>query len=295
MSNLTGTLNMRGSAILRLTPDEFSIGLGRGALEAVTPGDFSTALGYFALSAETGEENTGLGAYALWSTTTGIWNTGVGFYAIGDNIAGSGNTAVGRGALGFTTSGSGNIAVGFLAGSALSFNSGNNIVIGNSGSLGDNGTIRVGSPGTHARFFAAGVTGVATNNDDAVPVLIDSAGQLGTIISSRRFKEDIHDMGEASSGLMRLRPVTFRYKAQFGDGSKPVQYGLIAEEVAEVYPDLVAHSADGQIQTVKYQLLDAMLLNEVQQLHTQVSALTQQNRDLQQRLASLEAALTRRR
>jgi hypothetical protein len=87
---------------------------------------------------------------------------------------------------------------------------------------------------------------------------------LGVASSSRRYKEDIRDMGSTSEGLMRLRPVTFRYKHPFDDVSKPIQYGLIAEEVAEVYPDLVAHSADGQIETVKYQLLDPMLLNELQ-------------------------------
>ena len=293
--NLTNTLKVRGNPILRLTPDEFSIGLGRGALEATVPGDFNTANGYFALSATTGEENTGMGGYALSNTTTGIWNAAVGFYALGDNTDGSGNTAVGRVALGSNTTGSFNIAVGFHAGGFLGTGDSNNIDIGSFGESGDNGTIRVGTTGNHSRSFMAGVRDVVTGLGNALPVVIDSAGQLGTINSSRRFKQDIHDMGDASGGLMRLRPVTFRYKKPFDDGSQPIQYGLIAEEVAEVYPDLVAHSADGHIQTVKYQVLDSMLLNEVQQLHTQVSALTQQNRDLQQRLALLEAALTGRR
>jgi hypothetical protein len=114
--------------------------------------------------------------------------------------------------------------------------------------------------------------------------MIDSNGQLGTISSSRRFKEDIQDMGEASRGLMRLRPVTFRYQKPFADGTKPIQYGLIAEEVEEIYPDLVARSADGQIETVKYQVLDSMLLNEVQRLE-------RENRRLEDRLAGLEAEL----
>jgi hypothetical protein len=114
--------------------------------------------------------------------------------------------------------------------------------------------------------------------------MIDSFGQLGTTSSSRRFKEDIADMGAASYDLMRLRPVTYRYKQPFADGSKPIQYGLIAEEVAEVYPDLVAHSADGQIETVKYQVLDSMLLNEVQRQQVEI-------RRLEDRLAKLEAAL----
>ncbi len=102
-------------------------------------------------------------------------------------------------------------------------------------------------------------------------------------------------MGAASRGLMRLRPVTFRYQKPFVDGSRPIQYGLIAEEVAAVYPDLVARSADGQIDTVKYQVLDVLLLNEVQRQQAELRALEQQNRDLQERLAKLEAALAERR
>jgi hypothetical protein len=129
---------------------------------------------------------------------------------------------------------------------------------------------------------------------------------LGVATSSRRFKEDIHDMADASDGLMRLRPVTFRYKQPFDDGTKPIQYGLIAEEVAEVYPDLVAHSADGQIETVKYQVLDPMLLNEVQkqnqraqrqdetirQQRDQVSQQQEQIRKLEARLSALEGVLS---
>ena len=97
-------------------------------------------------------------------------------------------------------------------------------------------------------------------------MLVDSNGQLGTVLSSRRYKEDIHDMGAASDGLLRLRPVTFRYKKPYADGSKPIQYGLVAEEVADVYPDLVVRGKDGQAETVQYYKLDAMLLNEVQKL-----------------------------
>jgi len=159
---------------------------------------------------------------------------------------------------------------------------------------------------TYSSFFVAPVRGVTTGNNDAVPVVIDSNGQLGTVSSSRRFKEDIQDMGDTSSGLLRLRPVTFRYKQPFVDGSKPVQYGLVAEEVAEVYPDLVAHSADGQIETVKYQVLDSMLLNELQKEHQQVqqqtekislqteelSLQTEEIRSLQTRLSALEQLLT---
>jgi hypothetical protein len=162
-------------------------------------------------------------------------------------------------------------------------------------SLDDNGAIRIGTQDTNpinqTSFFAAGIRGVTTGNNDAIPIVIDSDGQLGTVSSSRRFKEDIHDMDTVSSGLMRLRPVTFRYQKPFADGSKPIQYGLIAEEVADVYPDLVAHSADGQIETVKYQVLDSMLLNELQKEHKQVQEQAETIRVLEARLAVLEKAL----
>ena len=130
--------------------------------------------------------------------------------------------------------------------------------------------IYIGTVGTQTSFFAAGVNGVTTGSANAVPVMIDSNGQLGTVNSSAKFKEDIQDMGESSSALMRLRPVTYRYKKPYADGAKPLDYGLIAEEVEEIYPDLVVRSADGAIQTVQYQKVNAMLLNEVQKEHAQI-------------------------
>jgi hypothetical protein len=149
----------------------------------------------------------------------------------------------------------------------------------------------------------AGVSGVATGLGSPVPVLIDANGQLGTMNSSLRFKEDIQDMGDASSALMSLRPVTFRYKQPYTDGSKPIDYGLIAEEVANVYPGLVAYSPSGEFQTVQYQKVNAMLLNEVQkqnaqlqkqngQLQDEVQTREEQNRKLEDRLAALEALLS---
>jgi hypothetical protein len=148
----------------------------------------------------------------------------------------------------------------------------------------DQGTIRLGDY-RHNSAFIAGVRNTTVNG---VPVLIDAYGQLGVASSSRRFKEDISDMAGASQDVLRLRPVTFRYKTPFADGSKPLQYGLIAEEVAEVYPDLVAHSADGQIDTVKYQTLIPLLLNEVQRQHVQIVGQSDQMRQLQEQLSRQE-------
>ncbi|MFZ1087443.1 MAG: tail fiber domain-containing protein, partial [Terracidiphilus sp.] len=135
------------------------------------------------------------------------------------------------------------------------------------------------------------IRGTKTGSKNAVEVMIDSNGQLGTVNSSIRFKEDVHDMAAASEGLMRLRPVTYRYKQPYDDGTKPVDYGLIAEEVAEVYPDLVVKDADGQIQTVQYQKLTPMLLNEVQKEHKQLEEQEKTIQLLQKRLAALESAL----
>lgn len=229
--------------------------------------------------------NIGFGTGALPVTTTGTRNTAVGDASLPADTTGSDNTAIGEGALTHTTTGSNNIAIGVASAFNVDIAGSNNIHIGSPGAFSDGGTTRIGTPGTQSKFFAAGIRSVTTGNNDAIPVVIDSAGQLGTVSSSRRFKEDIEDMGTASTDLMRLRPVTYRYKQPFADGSKPIQYGLIAEEVSEVYPDLVAHSADGQIETVKYQVLDSMLLNEVQRQQAEI-------RRLQERLVKLETALT---
>jgi hypothetical protein len=244
---------------------------GFQALFNNTKGSDSTAIGDGALSSNTsGSANTASGEAALTKNTTGIQNTASGNAALFNNTIGNNNTASGFDALAFNTTGSNDVAIGFQAANSVSGGNSNNIHIGSVGSSGDNNLIRIGTKGTQKKFFVAGVSGVTTGANNAVPVLIDSNGQLGTVSSSRRYKEDIQDMGDTSQGLMRLRPVTFRYKQPFDDGSKPIQYGLIAEEVAEVYPDLVAHSADGQIETVKYQLLDPMLLNEVQRQQAEI-------------------------
>jgi hypothetical protein len=308
--NTTGSENTANGyvALEANTTGTTNTATGAGALEANTSGSNNTASGSFALQNNTtGQQNTASGMFsmqnntlgtantaagygALQNNTQGGLNTACGFGALALNTVGSNNTACGQGALERNTSGNGNIAIGSAAGSIVSGSNSNNIHIGSSGSPSDNATIRIGAAQTS--FFAAGVVGVTTGNNNAVPVVVDSNGQLGTVSSSRRFKEDIDDMGEASQDLLRLRPVTFRYKKPFADGSKPIQYGLIAEEVAEVYPDLVAHSADGQVETVKYQVLDSMLLNEWQHEHRQIEQQAETIRLLEARLAAMEQLLS---
>jgi hypothetical protein len=322
--NASGIIALQGFGVLQLPggPSRGNTSVGAQA-STNSNGAFgaNTAIGYFALYQNTsGFGNASVGASTMVPNTTGSYNTAVGYAAfsantigsnntaggtgaLGNNKTGSYNTAIGQDALDINTVGDNNIAVGASAGNGI-INTSNNIEVGNSGSSSDTGVIRIGTSGVQSAFFAAGIGGVTTGNNDAVTVVIDSAGQLGTVSSSRRFKEDIQDMDGASSGLMRLRPVTFRYKKPFADGSKPIQFGLIAEEVAEVYPDL-ARSADGQIETVKYQVLDSMILNEVQRqqeeitLHqNRVKILEQhlaqeheQNQAVQERLARLETAM----
>jgi trimeric autotransporter adhesin len=256
-------------------------GIGFQSLYSVTTGYRNAASGAYALrDTTTGTENTAVGDIALYTNTTGSYNTAMGWNALNINYTGNYNTAYGYQAgvnLGGSNSagGSSNIMLGFNAGSNFNANESNNIDIGNLGVSGESGVIRIGldhnqdSNCAHdlacqSSTYIAGVSGVTVAGGSTV--IINSSGQLGTVPSSRRYKEDIRDMGAASDGLLRLRPVTFRYKKPLDDGSKPVQYGLIAEEVAEVYPDLVARNKDGQIETVQYYKLDAMLLNEIQKL-----------------------------
>jgi hypothetical protein len=289
--NTTGYRNtaIGGSALFANTSGAGNTAIGDGGLSANTTGQTNTAIGGSALQANTsGGDNTATGYAALFSNTTGGNNTASGVDALANNTSGNNNTASGQLALYANTTGNNNIAIGYQAARNVSGGNSNNIHIGTEGAASDSGTIRIGGntsfgdPAAQTQFFVAGVAGATVSG---VPVLINTAtGQLGVASSSRRYKEDIQDMGDASSGLMCLRPVTFRYQKPFADGSKPVQYGLIAEEVAEVYPDLVAHSADGLIETVKYQVLDSMLLNEVQRLN-------KENQALQERLSRLEAVM----
>jgi trimeric autotransporter adhesin len=264
-------------ALFKDTTGSQSTATGFEALFSNTSGSLNTATGAKALLSNTlGTQNTATGLGALQADTTGGHNTASGSATMQLNTTGAQNTAFGAGALSNNTSGNNNIAIGFGAAMNVSGGNSNNIHIGSVGNAGDNGTIRIGTSGAQTAAFVAGVSGVTTGNNDAISLMIDSNGQLGTVSSSRRFKEDIQDMGDASRGLMLLHPVTFRYQKPYVDGSKPNQYGLIAEEVDEVYPDLVAHSADGQIETVKYQVLDPMLLNEVQRQQAEIQDLQKQ-------------------
>ena len=248
-----------------------------------------------------GSNNIFTGTQAGYSNTDGGGNIYIGDHAGHSNANGKENTFVGDEA-GYHNTGAWNTFYGWQA--AINNTSGySNIYIGNSGTNESN-TIRIGTQGTgngqQNQLFIAGIPGVVASG--GIAVYVNSNGQLGTATSSRRFKEQIRDMGDSTSGLMKLRPVTFLYKPEYDKGPRTLQYGLIAEEVAEVYPDLVAYEPNGQPYTVKYQYLTTMLLNELQKEHRKVEELTaelqvqsaelkKQNDGLQQRLARVEILL----
>lgn len=282
-NNTTGYNNSASGslALYANTTGRENTASGYLALYTNTTGTENTANGYRALSANlTGNYNIASGSQALYLNSTGNSNTASGSQSLYWNSDGDNNTASGYQALYTNSAGSYNIALGHQAGYYTMGS--NNILIGNLGTNSENGTIRLGNSTDHSRAFIAGIHYVTTGVDDAITVFIDSNGQLGTLSSSRRYKEAIADMAGDSADILRLRPVTFRYKQPFTDGKKPLQYGLIAEEVAEVFPELVVNNADGQPETVKYHLLATLLLNELQQLVTSHQAL--------ERLAAGQAA-----
>jgi len=265
---------------------------GFQALGNNTTGNSNTASGVSALTRNTtGNVNTASGSGALSFNTTGSQNTASGASALFSNTTGSQNTASGELALSFNTTGTANIAIGFNAGSNLTTGD-NNIDIGNAGVADEVNTIRIGT--SQIATFVAGVSGATSAS--GVMVLVNSSGQLGTTTSSRRFKQNIADMGDTTSRLMRLRPVTFHYKPGHDDGSRLLQYGLIAEEVAAVYPGLVASAPDGKAQTVRYHFLTPMLLNEYQKQQRTIEAQTVRIAQLEKQnaeIAELKAQLTR--
>ncbi len=289
--------------------------MGSVALSYLTSGRYNTATGFAALADnENGDMNTATGAVALANNSTGNSNTAVGFSAMYVNVSGYQNTAQGTNALVSNTQGSRNVAVGYntladntrgrgntaLGTFAGRYTTGDdNINIANNGVEGESQTMRLGRQGTSgvegsgiARAFIAGVNGVTTSRPGTM-VVVDSKGQLGTISSSREVKENIHPMGTASERLLALRPVTFQYKQANDEGNKPVQFGLIAEEVAQVFPELVVYDEAGKPQTVGYHLLASLLLNEFQKEHGVVEAQSAELAQLKKEMAAMAEAIER--
>ncbi len=293
-----------------------NVAVGAWAL-AASAGSENTALGYEALKVSTGAHNTALGKGAGAGATTGDQNTLVGYHAADNALEDCCNVAVGDFAGRSLSTGNSNVVVGSMAGYALSTGSGNvlvgpaagysvgagnnniglgdragqtagsgswNIHIGHWGVAGDTGTIRIGDSNHHAKTFIAAIRGVAVTGGQNVQ--IDADGQLGSVTSSIRFKQDIEDLGSATDTLMALRPVRFRYKA-LGPNSSP-QYGLIAEEVFSIAPDLVGRDKDGEIDSVAYDKVYAMMLKELQEQRRVIDSQREQLLLLGSRVAELE-------
>jgi hypothetical protein len=255
---------------------------GAGALFANAGGDFNTATGRLALANNlAGAFNTAIGNQALFSNNNGRFNTASGDLALFSNTSGSANTASGDSALKANLSGSGNTASGYQA--LLNKTTGNdNVAIGsNSGSnvtTASNVTClgaSVGGANVNNTTWIGNVFGVTTQNATTAPVVVSADGQLGTVASSERFKKDIATMDKASEAILALRPVTFHYKA---DTKSTPQFGLVAEEVAKVNPDLVMRDKNGEIHTIRYDAVNAMLLNEFLKEH---DAFVQEQRKVQ--------------
>lgn len=285
---LTGGLHLPATSspaqgVLTLGGAPFLHGLGGGVLVGVDAGNF----------AMTGALNTYVGRNAGRSTTTGFHQVAVGTGALGSNLTGFRNTAVGLDALSQNEFGANNVAVGAAAGNLV--NGDNNIAIGNEGVAGESNTIWIGSIGSaqispHTSTYIAGIAGSVAPAGTAVLVAPD--GKMGTIVSSRRFKDDIRDMDQGSDVVNALRPVRFHYKPELDPKAVP-QFGLVAEEVETVAPELVVHDAEGKPYSVRYEAVNAMLLNEFQKAQRRADAQARKVDEQERSLADLREQVQR--
>jgi trimeric autotransporter adhesin len=229
----------------------------------------------------------GTGANALYSNTTGIYNMANGSNALLNNTTGNYNVADGLNALYSNTTGNANIAIGISSGGDLTTGN-NNIDIGNRGVAGESGKIRIGTTGLHSSAYLAGVAGTAIAG--GVGVVIDTNGHLGMVASSGRFKEDVKPMAQVSEALLKLEPVTFRYKKEL-DPEGIAQFGLIAEQVEKVDPNLGGRDENGRAYTVRYDAVNAMLLNEFLKEHREIAKLKSELADQRKQIEMLIATL----
>jgi hypothetical protein len=292
-----------GAGRTGITGNGNNTGVGDQALASETSGAFNTALGTQALYSDTsGQQNTAIGFHALYATTNGSFNTAVGLQSMSGNLAGSlnvavgyaaalsatnasYNTALGVAALQSATGGNFNIAVGYTAG--YNITTGNtNIEIGHEGVSTDNNLIRIGNG--QVQTYIAGISGTVVTGGSAV--YVNPSGQLGVLTSSARFKENIRSMDDASDVLLALHPVIFRYKPGLDPKGTP-QFGLVAEEVDKVDPDLVLRDATNGIYSVRYEAVNAMLLNEFLKEHRQLQEQNAKVDSLEKRLGELEHAV----
>ena len=304
-------------ALFNLTTGSANTALGFEALFSNTAGGANTATGFRALRFNTsgghsntangaqalyhnttGDDNVAIGSGALSDSTTGRFNTAIGSEALGFNETGNNNTAIGQSAALATTTGGSNTAIGFDALSSITtgernvalgdragsqLTGSNNIVIGSEvvGVAGQSNTIRIGKNITGT--FIDGING-ATASGGAAVFVVGEGGKLGTMTSSARFKDEIKPMDKASEVILALKPVSFRYKKEV-DPQRVAQFGLVAEDVEKINPDLVIRDAQGRPQTVRYEQVNAMLLNEFLKEH-------RKNEEQEKTIAELKSGMT---
>ncbi len=287
--NTTGNDNtaIGFNALLSNTSGSFNTSTGMDSLYSNTSGSSNTATGFQALYLNNGGGNTATGIFAMYNNTTGGSNCAFGVRALDSNTAANNNTAVGTLALVNNTVGSNNIALGYFAGSHIKTGS-NNIEIGNRGMAADSHTIRIGAQETHNATYIGGISGATVA--DGVGVVIDSNGHLGTITSSARYKDAVKPMDKASEVILALKPVTFRYKHELDPEGIP-QFGLVAEDVEKVNPALVARDDQGKVYSVRYEAVNAMLLNEFLKEHRTVQEQGTTIAQLEKQIEALTAGL----
>jgi hypothetical protein len=329
-SNTSGSKNTANgqSALYSNTTGSFNTAVGAGAVEMFTTASNNTGVGYLALAGEgpatptganntaignlslcsvqsgsnntvagyqallrdsSGSNNTAEGYQALFVNTIGADNVAIGYQALLANTAGITNVAVGAFALDNSMTGAGNIAIGFAAGSGVTSGS-NNIDIANNGAS-ESSTIRIGST-NQTNTYVAGIYGVTVAG--GIGVIVDSSGHLGTSTSSARFKENIQPMDKASDVILSLQPVTFRYKHELDPKGIP-QFGLVAEQVEKIDPQLVARDEQGRPYSVRYEAVNAMLLNEFLKEHSKVEEQTRALRTDASEIARLKFDLATQR
>ena len=262
-NNASGNTANGANALLANTTGNQNTAMGENALATNISGRFNTAIGNGALSVSTGDANTAVGSFAL-GLSTGDFNTAVGDGALNHNTTGSHNTALGWGAGSNLTTGDNNIDIGFAV----------------SGAAGESNTIRIGTSVNTATFIK-GISGATVPGGAAV--FVNSSGHLGTLTSSARFKDEIKSMGNASEAILALRPVSFRYKKEI-DPQGIAEFGLVAEEVEKVNPDLIIRDPEGKPYAVRYEAINAMLLNEFLKEHRKVA---EQGRKVQEQEATI--------
>jgi len=264
--------------------------VGYEVLFSNTTGGITTAIGEGALySNTTGADNTAIGVDALFDNRTGGSNVAIGANALFNHREGFFNTAIGPEALGSNTTGDSNTAIGDNAGVNLTTGS-NNIDIGANvnGLTGEANTIRIGKSGTQTKTVIAGIRGAVVAS--GVGVIVGTTGQLGTVVSSARFKEAIKPMDRASEAILSLQPVTFRYKKVLDPQAIP-QFGLVAEQVEKVDPQLVAYDEQGKPYSVRYEAVKEMLLNEFLKEHRKDEEQEAKIARQQQQIETLTAGL----